>query len=797
MPFHYDHENLGYEVGYSETLKNKKPSLSSQEVKFGDCPEGRGGYRCDDPPSGVTVARPAPRPASSDGIAGPAGPTGVPSEVPTPAEPKKDDDVDPKKAKHLVGSRTPAPINPDKPAYLPNENRLRNILEAGPYHLNRDEIGMFFITHFPVLDSKNEKSREAAIADYLPGGKKDVTKKESPLKDPEGVRQAIANKLLTKVKDKCAEIKESKKPALSADEGTAYQDSLGILNGTNAVFAKNSAGGPDSKRMKHAVDQVYSKDFPKTKEKIVKRTQINYAILQARDAFRTNNVGSGKGLAFESAAQADVFFNQMLARAGLTDKNGFAKYENWGDLSSTDPQSPIQLLFKLKTPPATGPGPIPFDAKTGKVDTTAEPQVFTSAEIAIIQRGMKEEKLGKEDLAKIKSPLLQALVDSAQASYQRNVFFYVLTGKEFDPNNPVAKKLPPNRYADKSGLDLEDEKSTEDPNVLDPPLTRAEALAYLQSQGLIDEEGLPVPGKKADDFSDLLSTIQRGDELPSHMLYQTSAWERKELYGLLSKKPHALTDQKIERLFQENHWFSNGANISAMEKFRQRLLKGENLEQTRQEIAAADDSKNDIVTSEEKDRALLMHEARKSEKPADEPASVKGGGGGGSGSGDDEEEDKQIQASRDRNATDERISAANRTSQEKLKREEIAAQAREGAASRELQREVENKKLAQGERQIRIQARQKDRELALQKEGHKVSREGQEIQKEDIKQRRETADADRAERWKEANLNASMQFLGSLFAQWAQIAGAELGKEGQLAASAQGAILQGFPRGRS
>jgi len=184
--------------------------------------------------------------------------------------------------------------------------------------------------------------------------------------------------------------------------------------------------------------------------------------------------------------------------------------------------------------------------------------------------------------------MVNALPDPLRAKaieHSRDQLFYTLTGTQFDPGKPV--NLPKDIY------------------VIQPPLTRREALAYMQSEKVSDAEGNPLAGTTVEKFINKAHEVQSYDLGPNMIKYEVAKWERQEIVKILSAPPYDYEKkgQQITRFMQSQQWFSDSPNLDAMEAFRKKASEKKNVEEIKSRIQSANIAGNDPQDPTEKDRA--------------------------------------------------------------------------------------------------------------------------------------------------------------------------------------------------
>ncbi|MFO1518520.1 MAG: hypothetical protein U1F57_02455 [bacterium] len=745
MSFSYDRDELGYEPGYSRPVQSEgKPRISVRE--YPDIPLLE--YYCQVPAASATpAATPAPTPAGSTGgglpvtplppagsagaagSAGPAGSGGAAGSAPPPPGAST--------AAHL-GITPPRPAAADAPLYTagPNETRLRETLRSRG--LQDSEIDAF-MSRFPVAREGNQaqiNARERAIRDYLPPNSGPDRRDEAhrvETNSADYLRGDITQQLKNQACDNyrannvtpqqawdnlyargMIDATQSPRPA----DGTTWAQ---VHNGRDWSVRPLSGGAARAT----AQDPIFTRSpGPVNAESVRLDTQRRNYIAAARDQYTTwamsPTASGGLGLTRE---QAEARFNQRATELGLMTRRADGSYEvsnSWNPNNSPQADS--------------------FFHREGGVQYDAQGRVVTEGANAATFR---HENLTTDDSAT--NPVTRVARQSAQKDLSRDALYASLTGQvpEGSPMrietsdghtflvNPTA--TPPTR---------------QEIRVMQPPLTRNQALAYMESNGLTDADGRPLPNTSADAFTTQVQGIQSGSIGNSQIQYRLADWERQQIAGTLSGPPYNMTPQQITRYMQSKGWLGDNPNTDQMEAFRRRARTaaasgGSDVETIRGEVRAADIPANEPVTLTERDRA------------ADIRDTLTGGPRGGNAQG---------------------------VADARAGRE---AAGREGAAGRDTQIRVAEIQTASSERVARENREENRAEQARQRD----------FQAEQNRMQREHDSAERRKDRDQQALMALLQFIGQMISTAVQAMGQVTAASIQSSNQLSGQIIGGMRSG--
>ncbi|MFO1518525.1 MAG: hypothetical protein U1F57_02480 [bacterium] len=198
----------------------------------------------------------------------------------------------------------------------------------------------------------------------------------------------------------------------------------------------------------------------------------------------------------------------------------------------------------------------------------------------------------KLDASKL-DPVSRAAYENSKSEGARNLLYYTLTGEQFDAAHPV--EIP------------------KDTKVLNPPLSRTQALAYMQSKNLTDAEGKPLPGVSADSIMADANGIQSGDLGSEKVKYTLAAWERNQIAKTLAGPPYNMNPQEITRFMHSHGWLGDHPNLENMESFRKKAASAkpgsDEAKAIIAEVKAADVKGNDPIDLTERDRAADIKDA--------------------------------------------------------------------------------------------------------------------------------------------------------------------------------------------
>lgn len=249
--------------------------------------------------------------------------------------------------------------------------------------------------------------------------------------------------------------------------------------------------------------------------------------------------------------QAEERFNMIAHRVGMTNTDGSVR-PGWDPRANT---GPAQAFY-----PVTGENQRFATDEHGvtTVDTAHSPfqheDVTQAADAA-------------HPLPEGANAVTRAVRQGYEANLSRDQAYRMLTGQDFPgpgPHAPLPTEWSP----------------------MDPPLTHDEAIAYLQSRGLTDENGNPTSSSSPASFRSLAGDVRSGDISRSSALDATRVWERNEIARGLHAAPYNLSDTQITQYMLGQHMRDSNVSVADLDAFRRRVqdTRGDAANALRQEV---------------------------------------------------------------------------------------------------------------------------------------------------------------------------------------------------------------------
>jgi len=313
----------------------------------------------------------------------------------------------------------------------------------------------------------------------------------------------------------------------------------------------------------------------------------------------------GLGLTKEQA-EARFIERAVQLRLMTREPDGSLKISESWNPDSTDPNSPGQSFFHGKEGEA-----VKFEA-----DGTLSKEALSSFRHESVDPA-------KDDSAT--NPVTRVTKENVTKEVNRDTLYVSLTGQAPEGSNMKVVKRE-----GKTFLVAPDGKESEI-RVIDPPLTKGQALAYMQSRSLVDAEGRPLPNVSPDAFMSEARSIQMGELGPNQIKFRVANWERSQIVKNLSGPPFNFSGEQITRYMHSKGWLGEHPNLDSMEEFRKKtagVKAGSEAEkQIREEVKAADVKGNDPTEQPEKDRADTIIDTLKTAKSKEDAGAREGRAG--------------------------------------------------------------------------------------------------------------------------------------------------------------------------
>lgn len=623
-----------------------------------------------------------------------SGGTVVPAgSLPAPLQPRYQQMINPG---HVTGARpasdrTAAPSG--TPEMGPNETRLRETLRGRG--LNDGEIDAY-MTRFPADGpGRAHSTRETQIGQYLPPNRgpdrRDAAHKPEAMDAP-----ALRTNVRDGLRDQALKNMREARPPITDQQAYDYLSSHGLIDpartprpATASPLGRDTGSNWATREInpQEARDLASNPIFTRspgtvTSNGLTADIQRHRYVDAARQRYvewaqrpRDANPNPGLGL---NAEQANARFNERAEQLGLVSRNQDGSYSVKNDWNPNDtrPDSPAQSFFRNNT-------------NAGQA-IRYEPDGSLRAEDAATFRHENPNSTSPDPA----NPVHQAALRGASQRAGRDTLYASLTGEAPAGSN---MRVIHEGEGESRRYFLEDTTRPSGPDnrreirVVHPPLTRDQALAYMQSASLTDAEGNPLPGVSGDTLTARLGEIQTGDSGRARILGQARDWERSQIAGILSQPPHNKSPQEITRFMHSRGWLGENADPGQMEDFRRqasptRATAGSaEARSISDQIARANTPANEPQSQTERDRAAdirdTLNTARRTD--ADRNASENRAGRQTTRNEGDRNRENALEIEQRRIDSQEREGRANRENQRVLQREQLDHQAREARLQRE------------------------------------------------------------------------------------------------------------------
>jgi len=583
-----------------------------------------------------------------------------------------------------------------------NEIRLRETLRGRG--LSDGEIDGF-MARFPAGGSdRAHTTREAKIGEYLrPNERVPVSHaldRRAAAYRPEEMNDAtLRTNVRDGLRDQALRNMREARPPITEQQAYDYLDSHHLLNDPNHAHRPSNSSTPmgrnsgndwplrDNLNSQEVHDLSSNPIFTRspgtvTSNGLTADIQRHRYVDAARQRYvewaqrpRDANPNPGLGL---NAEQANARFNERAEQLGLVSRNEDGSYSVKNDWNPNDtrPDSPAQSFFRNNT-------------NAGQA-IRYEPDGSLRAEDAATFRHENPNSTSPDPA----NPVHQAALRGASQRAGRDTLYASLTGEAPAGSN---MRVIHEGEGESRRYFLEDTTRPSGPDnrreirVVHPPLTRDQALSYMQSASLTDAEGNPLPGVSGDTLTARLGEIQTGDSGRARILGQARDWERSQIAGILSQPPHNKSPQEITRFMHSRGWLGENADPGQMEDFRRqahpsRATAGSMEARTiSDQIARANTPANEPQSQTERDRAAdirdTLNTARRTD--ADRNASENRAGRQTTRNEGDRNRENALEIEQRRIDSQEREGRANRENQRVLQREQLDHQAREARLQRE------------------------------------------------------------------------------------------------------------------